>query len=106
MPAPLDVLFALALLVLLDAGDTDELRVNVPLPALAVVDVALAFVVGVDDDVLARAFDDDKVEDDDDDELEVDKVSTDDEFGFNPRVFSFQVSLPPSDLLDENSAER
>lgn len=103
MPAPLDVLFALALLALLDAGDTDELRVNVPLPALAVVDVALAFVVGVDDDVLARAFDDGKVDDGDCDELE-DDVSIDDEFG--PRVFSFQVSLLLSDLLDENSAER
>jgi len=106
VPAPPDALFALAPLALLDAGDTDELRVNVPPPALAVVDVALAFVVGVDDDVLARAFDDDKVDDDDDDELEDDNVSIDDEFGFKPRLFSFQVSLPPSDLLDENSAER
>lgn len=96
----------------LEAGDADELRVNAP-PALVVVGVApalvvvgAAFVVGVDDDVLARAFDGD--EDDDefgDDETSIDVVAGDAPV-FIPRVFSFQVSLPLSVLLDENSVER
>lgn len=47
-----------------EAGDADELRVSVP-PALVVVEpafvvVGTAFVVDVDDDVFARALDDDE----------------------------------------------
>lgn len=67
--------FALPLLGVagvLEAGDADELRVNEPPPALVVVDVALAFVVvgtafvvDVDDDVLARAFAEEEFGDDD-----------------------------------------
>lgn len=114
-PAP-DVGFAPPLLGVLEAGDADEPRFGVPLPALVVVDVALApapapafvvvgtaFVVDVDDDVLARAFDDDE----DDEEFGDDDMSAAGEDPwFRPRVFSFQVSLPLSDLFDENSAER
>lgn len=112
-PAP-DVGFAPPLRVL-EAGDADELRFGAPLPALVVVDVALApapafvvvgtaFVVDVEDDVLARAFDDDE----DDEEFGDDDMSiaAGEEPWFRPRVFSFQVSLPLSDLFDENSAER
>lgn len=95
----------------LEAGDAEELRVNAP-PALVVVGVApafvvanVAFVVDVDDDVLARAFDGD--EDDDefgDDDTSID-VAAGDAPAFSPRVFSFQVS-PLSVLIDENSVER
>lgn len=92
----------------LEAGDAEELRVSVP-PALVAVGAApafvvagAAFVVGVDDDVLARAFDGDEFGDDD---TSIDVVA-DDAPVFNPRVFSFQVSLPLSVLLDENSVKR
>jgi len=91
----------------LEAGDAEELRVNVP-PALVAVGAApafvvagAAFVVDVDDDVLARAFDGDEFGDDD---TSIDVVA--DAPVFNPRVFSFQVSLPLSVLLDENSVKR
>lgn len=107
----MDVAFALPP-VFLEAGDAEELRVNAP-PALVVVGVApafvvadVAFVVDVDDDVLARAFDGD--EDDDefgDDDTSID-VAAGDAPAFSPRVFSFQVSLPLSVLFDENSVER
>lgn len=86
-----------------EAGDAEELRVNAP-PALVVVVVVATFVVDVDD-VLARAFDGDE----DDDEFGDDDTSIDaagDAPVFNPRVFSFQVSLLLSVLLDENSVER
>lgn len=105
------MVFAPPLLGVLEAGDADELRVSVPPPALVVVDVApafvvvgTAFVVVVDDDVLARTFDDDE----DDEEFGDDDMSiaAGEEPWFRPRVFSFQVSLPLSDLFDENSAER
>lgn len=106
----MDVAFALPP-VFLEAGDAEELRVNAP-PALVVVGVApafvvanVAFVVDVDDDVLARAFDGD--EDDDefgDDDTSID-VAAGDAPAFSPRVFSFQVS-PLSVLIDENSVER
>lgn len=102
-------MFAPPPLGVLDAGDADELRVlSVPLFALVVVDVApafvvvgAAFVVDVDDDVFARAFDDDE----DDEEFGDDDMSiaAGEDPWFRPRVFSFQVSLPLSDLLDENS---
>lgn len=102
-PAFDDVVFAPPLLGVLKAGDDDELRMDAP-PALVVVGVVLvlvvvgvAFVVDVDDDVLAReVFADESI----------DVAEPGDEPEFNPRVFSFQVSLPPSDLFDENSVER
>lgn len=94
-------------------GDDDELRVlSAPLFALVVVDVALApafvvvgavFVVDVDDDVFARAFDDEDDEEFGDDDM---SIAAGEDPWFRPRVFSFQVSLPLSDLFDENSAER
>lgn len=91
--------------VFLDAGD-EELRVNAPPVAVdvapAFVVAGAAFVVGVDDDVLARAFDGDEFGDDD---TSIDVVA-DDAPVFNPRVFSFQVSLLLSVLLDENSVKR
>jgi len=104
------VVFALLPPVFLDAGDAEELRVDVPPVALVVVGVApafvvadVAFVVDVDDDVLARAF----AGDEDDDEFGDDtSIAAGDAPVFNPRVFSFQVSLPLSVLLDENSVER
>lgn len=96
--------------VFLEAGDV-ELRVNVP-PALVVVGVPLAFVVAgaafvvdVDDDVFARAFDGDEDDDEFGDDTSID-VAAGDAPVFNPRVFSFQVSLPLSVLIDENSVER
>ena len=93
-----------------EAGDAEELRVSAP-PALVVVGVppafvvvVAAFVVDVDDDVLARAFDGDE----DDDEFGDDVTSIDAAAGdapvFNPR-FSFQVSFTLSVLLG-NSVER
>lgn len=106
------MVFAPPPLGVLEAGDADELRVlSVPLFALVVVDVApafvvvgAAFVVDVDDDVFARAFDDDE----DDEEFGDDDMSiaAGEDPWFRPRVLSFQVSLPLSDLFDENSAER
>lgn len=91
----------------LEAGDAEELRVNAP-PALVVVGVApafvvagVAFVVDVDDDVFARALDGDEFGDDD---ASIDAAG--DAPVFNPRFFSFQVSLLLSVLIDENSVER
>ena len=96
--------------VFLEPGDV-ELRVNVP-PALVVVGAPLAFVVAgaafvvdVDDDVFARAFDGDEDDDEFGDDTSID-VAAGDVPVFNPRVFSFQVSLPLSVLIDENSVER